>query len=218
MKILIKFPTRGRPNKFKNTLERYIYLSSGQHDLKFVCTFDEDDETMNTAEMRNYLDSLDVNLVYTFGKNKNKIEAINANLEGEEFDILILAADDLVPIVQSYDNIIAEEIKKSPYGLDTSLFFMSTRWTFELDIKCIMGKAYYDRFKYIYHPDYKSLFCDNEYTEVAEILGRQIKIEHEIIIHDHDNTDETFMNNQQYGIQDWFTYENRKQMKFNLIT
>ncbi|MFK5283673.1 hypothetical protein ACI3PL_29270, partial [Lacticaseibacillus paracasei] len=42
----------------------------------------------------------------------------------------------------------------------------------ELCTYSIMGRAYFERFGYIYHPDYTSLWCDNEFTEVAQILGK----------------------------------------------
>ena len=94
-RILIKFPTRGRPERFKNTLEKYINFLSGKHDVKFIFTFDEDDVKMNCDEIRDYLDNLNVQNKYFYGNSKTKIEAINANLENEDFDILILAADGL---------------------------------------------------------------------------------------------------------------------------
>jgi hypothetical protein len=36
----------------------------------------------------------------------------------------------------------------------------------------IMGRKYYERFGYIYHPSYQSLWCDNEAMEVAQMLGK----------------------------------------------
>ena len=36
----------------------------------------------------------------------------------------------------------------------------------------LMGKPYYDRFGYIYNPEYKSLWCDNEMMQVGKLLDR----------------------------------------------
>jgi len=48
-----------------------------------------------------------------------------------------------------------------------------------------MGKKYYDRFGYIYHPSYISLWCDNEFTDVANMLKKQKYINECIIRHEH---------------------------------
>jgi hypothetical protein len=37
-----------------------------------------------------------------------------------------------------------------------------------------MGRDYYKRFNYIYHPSYLSVYCDNEATEVAKRLGKYL--------------------------------------------
>ena len=54
-----------------------------------------------------------------------------------------------------------------------------------LNTLCILGKKYYERFNYIYHPDYKSCWSDNEFMEVGNILGKQTYINQVIIRHEH---------------------------------
>ena len=216
-KILIKFPTRGRPERFKSTLETYINLLSNKHEVKFVFTFDEDDSKMNNDEIKNYLRNLSVKNEFYYGHSKNKIQAINANMENQDFDILILAADDMIPVYEEYDDFIVSEFEKSIYKLDSVLFFHSTRWANLLDIGCIMGKQYYDRFGYIYHPSYKSIFCDNEYTEVAQILGRSNFIENkEPFKHNFITGDETEVRNWQFNNEDTQNYNERKSKNFYL--
>lgn len=216
MNVLIKFPSRGRPEKFKNTLETYIKLLSRKHDVKFIFTFDEDDSTMNAPKVREYLDGLSCPLKYYYGNSKSKIEAINANLEREDFDVLILAADDLVPFRQDYDDIICRKFEESPHGLDCMLHFYTSRWSFELDIMNIMGKLYYDRFGYIYHPDYKSIFCDNEYTEVARQLDKQVTVLDSLFNHNWQSGDSTEIKNWQFNTEDYHTYVTRKNINFGI--
>ena len=107
-KIVVKFPTRSRPEKFKQVLQKYIDFLSGKHELRFVITMDEDDKTMNNPEIKEWLDSLDVDLKYNYGQSKTKIEACNADLEGEKGDILVLVSDDMTPCLEGWDDIIAE--------------------------------------------------------------------------------------------------------------
>ncbi len=40
----------------------------------------------------------------------------------------------------------------------------------------IMDRKYYDRFGYIFYPEYKHLFCDTDLTHVADRLGRKITL------------------------------------------
>ena len=55
----------------------------------------------------------------------------------------------------------------------------------DLNTLSILGKKYYDRFGYIYNPEYKSTWCDNEFTDVANILKKQVFIDRVIIKHEH---------------------------------
>jgi hypothetical protein len=170
---------------------------------------------MNNEEIRNFINSLNINHQIFYGDNKNKIEAINANLKGQKFDVLILVADDMIPIVKDYDVVISNIIDESPHGLDIAVHLHTARWSDLLDVWCVMGKKYYDRFKYIYHPDYKSIFADNEYTEVATKLGKRVFSVHTPFYHDWDD-DDTAKKNYPYNTEDWHVYENRKQRNYDL--
>ena len=45
-----------------------------------------------------------------------------------------------------------------------------------LNTLCILGKKYYERFNYIYHPDYISLYCDEEQTNVARNMNKMVDL------------------------------------------
>ena len=49
----------------------------------------------------------------------------------------------------------------------------------------LFRSKYFRRFGYIYHPDYKALWCDNEFTEVADAFGKQTYFDDIIIRHEH---------------------------------
>jgi hypothetical protein len=158
MKLLIKFPTRGRPRVFRDTFQKYIDYQSGKHEVQFVLTMDVDDGSMNTPEQLEFINSKP-NVTYCFGRSNTKVEAINANMEGHEFDVLLLASDDMVPQVMGYDDIILSNMEKYYPDTDGVLHFNDARTGRGLNTLSIMGKKMYDHFGYIYHPDYKSLWC-----------------------------------------------------------
>lgn len=216
MNILIKFPSRGRPEKFKQVLSHYINKQSNQHNIKFICSFDADDETMNSEDIKNYLNQYS-NVKYYYGISANKIEAINRDMgNANNYEILILAADDLFPIVQNYDDIIAQHMLEYHQDMDGVLHYMNPNWEERLDIGCIMTKKYYDRFNYIYHPVYKSIFADNEYMEVAKFLNRHKYIPNQIFAHHYVVSDPTANKNWTFNNEDQQNYEQRKKINFGL--
>jgi Fe-S cluster biosynthesis and repair protein YggX len=217
MNICIKFPSRERPEKFKTTFDSYCKLSSGKHNIHFICSFDEDDLSMNNQDIRSYLDNSSKTVNYFFGKSTNKIEAINANLEilnENNTDILILAADDLYPCQHNYDEIIVNDMLKYHPNMDGCLHYMNPSWEERLDIGCIMTIKYFTRFNYIYHPSYKTIFCDNEYMEVAKILDKHIYIPKQVFIHNYVVSDPTANRNWIFNQQDENNYNLRKANHF----
>ena len=183
MKILFKYPSRERPAKFFKALEKYYSLLDDQENFEFVVTLDDDDVSMNNDKVKSYLQQFK-NLNYFFGNSKTKIEAINADLEQKEFDILVLVSDDMIPEVKGYDSVIREKMRSHYPDKDGVLWFFDG-WRKDLNTLCILGKSYYDRFKYIYHPAYKSFWCDNEFTDVANMLNKQTYFDQVIIRHLH---------------------------------
>lgn len=218
MKILFKFPSRGRPEKFKETLSQHLKMLSNKNNYKFIFTFDEDDITMNNIEIIDFIGSLNINHKINYGNSKNKIEAINANMDETDFDILILIADDMYPYVQNYDEIICKLFNESKHGLDSTIHFATATWAHLLDVWCIMGKNYYDRFGYIYHPSYITIFADNEYTEVSVFLRRTILSQLSPFKHTNITNDDTAIRNSggSNHTEDYNTYHKRKLLNFEI--
>ena len=50
MKLLIKFPTRARHDRFFEVLDMYYEKLSGEVEYEFLITCDDDDEQMNNPE------------------------------------------------------------------------------------------------------------------------------------------------------------------------
>jgi len=182
MKILFKYPTRGRPLKFSRCLDSY-YDHMNSENFHFVISIDNDDELMNTNECQAYLKSKP-NLSYFFGDSKSKIAAINADIPDDNWDILVLVSDDMIPEVAGFDDIIRNEMMKKYPDTDGVLWFFDG-WRKDLNTLCILGRKYYERFGYIYHPAYQSFWSDSEFTDVANRLGRQSFIDDVIIRHLH---------------------------------
>jgi hypothetical protein len=220
MRILVKFPTRGRKTKFLSVLKKYYDLCDDKENIHFLISLDEDDTEMNNQHTKDVLSTFK-NLTCVFGKSVSKIHAVNRDINDleEKWDIVILASDDMVPQVLGYDQIIRNKMNELYPDTDGVLWFNDGYQGSRLNTLCILGKKYYERFNYIYHPDYKSCFSDNEFMEVGNILKRQTYIDQVIIRHEHPDwgfgsTDFVHNNN----IKDWHhdnsTFQLRKTNNF----
>lgn len=213
LKILIKFPTRSRPEKFLQCLSKAIELSNDKENLKILISYDEDDETM-TEEVIEKAKALG-NVELFSGKSENKIHAVNRDMEHSgEWDILVLLSDDMECEMKGWDDIIRSKFT----GLDRILHFNDGYRKQSLLTLPIMGRSYYERFGYIYHPDYISLWADNEQMEVGQKLLRLkyfriVLFRHKMAMNGFEQ-DELHKHTESFFEEDKKTYEARKRKGF----
>ena len=221
MKLLIQFNTRSRPEKFLKVLKQYYDLSHDKENLFINVSCDIDDITMNNEKIKNELSKY-YNVRIVFNDNRSKIESVNCGFSDLSYDIILLASDDMIPEIYGYDNIIRDEMKKNFPDTDGILWFNDGNQGNRLNTLCILGKKYYDRFGYIYNPEYKSLWADNEFTVVGRILNKQIYLNQVIIRHKHHSVDtnnkfdELYQRNDTYHDEDRDVYLKRLKMNFGL--
>jgi len=218
-KLLIKFPTRERPEKFFSVLDMYVTMLDNKEDYQILVSCDTSDSSMNNEEVIKRLKTYK-NLKYSFDDNKNKVEAINSRMTEQAFDIVLLASDDMIPQIQGYDDAIRRYMYSYFPDTDGVLWFADGYQNENLNTLVICGKKYFDRFEYIYHPAYKSLWCDNEFTIVASRLQKQIYISHVIIKHEHvywkgEQWDDLQLRNEEFNDQDQRTFHERLTNNFN---
>jgi hypothetical protein len=218
MMLLVKFPTRGRPQKFLETFKKYIDMADDQTNIFFMITLDSNDTTV-TMEFIDEIIKMHPNVRVDVGISGSKIRAVNRDMEtAPYFDILLLASDDMVPVVKGYDTIIR---KNMPPSTDAVLWFNDGHQGNGLNTLCILGRTYYRRFGYIYHPSYVTMWCDNEFTCVANLLGKQSYFDQIIIEHQHPNfgigvKDNTYIQNDVGHDNDKKIFMHRKNIMFDL--
>lgn len=216
MKLLVKLPTRGRPIELEQRLKEY-HSKSHVKSTYVVVVCDNDDTTCNNPMFKTWVEAYPNTKLY-FGDSKTKIEAHNAHVEDEDWDILIAASDDMIP-EEGYDETIINEMFNHFPDTDGALWFN----TAENDMTCtltIIGRKLYDTFGYVYNPSYKSFYCDDEFSRVAAAMGKLKRINKTVIKHktyqDNHPPDATFLKSMVKSIHDMTLYKTRRGSNFGI--
>lgn len=214
-KILIQFPTRQRPEQFKKYFLTYIDLLVDKSSYEIHVSCDTEDKTMNNDKIKKLI-SFFSRVSTTYNGNKSKIEAINKGVTERDWDILILASDDMFPLVEGYDNIIRKLFEEHFPDGDGVLHFNDGFQKEKLNTLCVIGRKYYNRFGYIYYPGYKSFYADNEFDDVSRKLDKRVYIDQVIIEHRHPGNysgterDGLYKRNARFAKEDQKIYNDRK--------
>jgi len=184
MKILFKITTKSRRLGFLRAVDSILDNISNKKDFHLLITVENE---MHDNKMHP-LPKLSCPHTYRVNPSSptTKIDAINRDLndftESCDWDILCNVSDDQVFVVRAFDEIIRKYFMYEEVGnalitsrsLDRFVHFPDGNRA-DLATMSIVGREYYNRDKYIYHPDYKSLWCDNEAQEVAQMRGCYVK-------------------------------------------
>jgi hypothetical protein len=197
-------------------------MLSGKHQVTFVISMDQDDDSMNNPKVRQWLETRQANadIRFFFGHSKSKVEAINADLAGIDGDVLLLASDDMYPVIVEYDDLIFSAFAHAFPNFDGAIKFWDgfRRAEDPMMTLAVLGFPLYRKFGYIYHPDYRSLFCDAEQTQACLMTGKLAKVD--ICIIQHVWTAEPFdplharNENQAMYARDGAVFETRKAKNF----
>ena len=222
MKILVKFPSRQRPKQFLTALAKAINNQTTEN-VQYLVSYDLNDLTFN-SQLIELVESKFDNVKLVGGNSTGKIHACNRDLATYkgEWDIVVLMSDDMICQVKGWDGILIQEMKDNFPDTDGVLWHNDGFTQDTLNTMCILGKAYYKRFGYIYHPSYQSLWSDNQFMEVATILNRQKYFPEVLFKHVHPANsneainDSLYLKNDSLYLKDKKTYEKQKSVNFSL--
>jgi hypothetical protein len=156
---------------------------SKHDDYEILLTLDTDDETCTNDQFKQRLSFYDKVTPIWGDSEGSKVIAINRDINlVSEFDILVCFSDDFVIVKEGADLEILSHYENGFSGL---LHVPDGVANSRLCTLPIMDKAYYDIFKYIYNPIYKSVFCDNHQHELAILLGRYKYVPVDLVRHYH---------------------------------
>ena len=212
MRLLIKYPTRQRPAQFIATLHEYVSKLAAPDLCHIAVSADITDPTMRQPNVLQAIRDCPVSIEINYGRNTSKIQAINADMDkAGTWDIVLLASDDMIPQFVGYDNAIREAFKNDP----GAIWMWDGRQDRINTIQCL-SRGEYERLGYIYHPSYRSLWCDNEATDVGLRDGRLTKVPGLIIKNEspdwggNQKQDKLYRVNNSWYDKDQKNYERRK--------
>lgn len=222
LRILFKYTTRSRRSNFLRGIDSIINNLADKENYHIFTTIDADDDKMRP------LPEVKGNHTFIVGTSKSKVDAINRDMgyinSKYDWDVLVNMSDDVVFTEKGFDNIIRNQFG---YGsdfvnLDQVLHFPDGNRSDLLTVS-IIGRDYYNRDNYIYNPEYKSLYCDNEAMEVAKMRGCYKFVDTVIFNHLHPaygkgNMDSQYQHTESFFYEDQITYNKRKLNNFDVLT
>ena len=207
MKLLIKYATRGRRSLYNGGIRNIQSMTTGPYDL--IVSADTCDSAMQ---------GLGIN----YAPRTSKIGAINRDLEGVKFDWLDNFSDDMRFTIKGWDQRMLRQIQLV-WGNSTDFFahFNDGFVGDKLPTMSVIGRDYYQRDKYIYHPSYNSVSCDAEAMFVAMMRGRHHYFPEVYFNHMHPAnlrfpSDQTYRDNDKWGKSDTETYFKRMAKGFDV--
>ena len=155
LRILFHIPTRSRPDRARTAIQNIIDNCVDTNYLILVSA-DINDEAMKGFTFQH------PKVLIHWGYSNNKIHACNRSIHIiENWDILVASSDDMMFQVEGFDRIIRESFREShphhTHNLNQFIHFSDGNQGANVCTLSIMGKEYYDRDGYVYHPDYHNL-------------------------------------------------------------
>lgn len=164
MRFSLLHPSRSRADKSIRTIGNWLFLAGQGADIEVIVSIDDDDNQKHVYQ-HNYGDSARV----IVSKNRSAIDAINKAAEVATGDILIVVSDDTA-CPKGWPKILEKAIG---FRKDFVLKVFDGVQEYVVTMP-IMDRRYYERFGYVYHPDYRHQFCDTELAHVADVTKRLI--------------------------------------------
>lgn len=227
-KILVKYASRGRPQRFFDGMESIYSLCSQPDHIRVLITADLDDPLMNNNEVKEQICQYK-NAHIIYGISENKIHACNRDFdvipeEWKDWDIVANFSDDQRWTMQNWDDYIRIDFNQISPDFSHFIAYLDPDTKGALSTLYIAGRNWYDQFGYIYNPEYVSLFADNEVEDIAKMKGKYHYTGYSIYQHfnpayNYDNfpKDEMFIKQQQIGWDiDQKTYYARKARNFDI--
>lgn len=156
MVISLLHPSRGRPEKAFNTAKEWIEKAGVYVD--YLCSIDNDDPTFKQYFKNNTINREGFIL---HSDNRSVVEATNAAAKAVLGDILVYLSDDF-KAPDNWGQLILKEFEGCTTPRLIKVDDMLQKFAVPVLTIPIMNRALYERLGYFWHPEYKSMFVDED--------------------------------------------------------
>lgn len=212
--ITLLHPSRGRPKKAYDTAKQWIEKAGV--DVEYILSIDNDD-----PEYKNYWDS---KVIHDMGKyilhndNTSVVEATNRAAKESTGDILVYLSDDF----ECFDN-WGPAVLKEFEGVTNPLLIKVDDGLQDFIVPVltipIMNRALYNRLGYFWHPEYKSMFVDEDLYWTSRKLSAlkycpHLKFQHNHVSIGRAKDDDTYRRSAANWNQGKELFKKRQALKF----
>lgn len=163
MRYSLLHPSRSRINRSIETTEKWIKCA-GQI-VELIVSIDCDD-----PQLSKYQKYYTYNAGVRIGDNRSAVDAINGAASIAKGDIMIVLSDD-TDCPDNWAELIEAEVRgKKDFVLRVEDGIQGWLCTMP-----VFDRAYYNRFGYVYHPSFRHMFADTDFSHVAYGLNRVIR-------------------------------------------
>lgn len=203
--ISIIHPSRGRYEMATATAQKWLGNAKhgSQIEYWFACDSDDPQHSMYQNSI------MALGLRGNYSPNKSAIEAINRVTPLTKGNLIVVVSDDF-DCFYGWDDFLLNSLAGcKDYLVKTKDGYMNNNWLITLPI---MDRAYYNRFGYVYHPEYKHMFCDTEMTCVGNMLGKVIDLQNDTAIFQHNHYSIGRMNKDEINVKNDSTWNQGKEL------
>ena len=169
-------PSRGRARQAREAIAEWRGAASGRWDYEYLLSIDADDPQQDAYAAM----AADCGVALLVHRNRSIVDAVNHAARRSTGDVLIVVSDDfgcpphwdlaLEAAIGTRRN-VAVLVNDAIEGRIMTL--------------PIVDRAFYESCGYLYHPDYISMFCDDDLTEHAAQTERLVDARHLSFPHRH---------------------------------
>lgn len=169
--ITLLHPSRGRPQKAQKTAEKWIKEAGAK--VEHILSIDSSDPTAVLYDWADYC---------VLGDNTSVVEATNRAAKESTGDILLYLSDDF-DCFPDWAIAVEKEFENRPMLIKVDDCLQK----FDVPVLTIpiMNRLLYDRLGYFWHPEYKSMFVDEDLFWTARKLGAMKMCPHLKFEHNH---------------------------------
>ena len=215
MLISIIHPSLGRPVQARRCLDHWMQTASGDHEIEWIVSLSSADKMLGDYN-QTFIAS---GAILVELSTKNMVEATNEAAKLCAGELIILVSDDMFsPEMWDTRMLHKLEMIDGPAILQVYDGITSKKLTIP-----IMNREAYAKLGYIYHPDYKSMFADDDLRGTAMkhkmyYNATDIFIEHRHFSIGKAKFDETYRREIHHTVykQGEITYYNRARLNFPL--